>query len=364
MEGTFKALYEHSMDAILLTSPDGGILAANPAAEETFGMSEEEIIKAGRQGLVDIADPRLSKLLEERERTGHIKGELTMIRRNGQKFPVEISSNVFKNEKDEIRTSMMIRDISERKAAEEQVKQLNQRLEGLLSIKTILANTILDSSLEAIVALDNNMRYIVYNKAAENISGLKRENVLGEKFQEVHPYYKGTPIESYYRDALGGKVFRMDSVAYMVPHTGREGYFDASYAPMRDERGAIVGMVGTFQESTERVKAEMNLKQSERKYRLLAERATDVIYLTSPDGRYTYASPSLKKVTGYETAEIIGHHFLEYIHPEDIDKVLTYLEEQKTSPKVAPTVYRRLRKDGNYRWMESVSQNIRNPKNG
>jgi PAS domain S-box-containing protein len=358
MEGTFKALYEHSVDAILLTSPDGTILAVNPAAEELFGMSEQEIIKGGREAVVDITDPRLAIFIEERKLKGHAQDELTLIRKGGKKFPAEVSSNIFRNENGETRTSMIVRDITERKATEQQIKQLNQQLEELLSTKTILSDTILDSSLEAVVAMDKDMRYIVFNNAAEIISGLKREEVLGKKFLEVYPHYKGMPIESYYQDALSGKAFKIGSVAYTIPQTGRSGYFDASYAPIRDKDGKINGIVATFQEATERVESELKLRQSENRLRLLADHATDVVYLTDSNGKYTYASPSVKRVTGFEPDEIIGHNALEHVHPEDIDRLLNFKEEQKKSKVVRPIVYRRRLKNGDYHWMESTSQSI------
>ena len=62
--------------AFFFTIPDGTILAANPAACQMFGMTEEELIRAGRKGAVDTSDPRLKSVFEERAKTGRFKGEL------------------------------------------------------------------------------------------------------------------------------------------------------------------------------------------------------------------------------------------------------------------------------------------------
>ncbi|HSN47922.1 MAG TPA: response regulator, partial [Flavobacterium sp.] len=104
-ESKYQSLVESSMDAILLTAKDGQILTANAAACAIFEMTEQEIIKAGRFGLADQTDPRLQLFLEERQRTGRAKGELTLIRKNCRKFPAELSSNVFKDSHGEERTS-------------------------------------------------------------------------------------------------------------------------------------------------------------------------------------------------------------------------------------------------------------------
>ena len=58
-EERYRSVFENSIDAILLTTPDGGMLAANPAACRMFGRTEEELLKVGRDGIVDPSDPRL-----------------------------------------------------------------------------------------------------------------------------------------------------------------------------------------------------------------------------------------------------------------------------------------------------------------
>ena len=123
-EDRYRKLFETTMDGILLTSTDGSIFAANPAACIMFQRTEEEIRQVGRSGLVDISDPRLEKALEERKRTGKFMGELALVRKDGTKFSTEVSTSVFQDSDGQQRTSMAIRDISERKRLEEQIRHL------------------------------------------------------------------------------------------------------------------------------------------------------------------------------------------------------------------------------------------------
>ena len=134
-EEKFRLVCENSMDAILLTSPDGSIQAANPAACAMFQWTEKEIIKNGRGLIVDETDPRLSPALEERNLTGRFKGELTFLRKDGTRFPGEISSNIFTDRTGQKRTSMIIRDISERKKQVQALLIANQKL-NLMNIVT------------------------------------------------------------------------------------------------------------------------------------------------------------------------------------------------------------------------------------
>src|SRR5689334_22370009 len=86
----FRTLVEHALDAVLLTSPDGSILLANPAACDLFGRDERTLCSIGRLGVVDASDERLPLALGERERTGSFRGELTFIRATGERFPAEV----------------------------------------------------------------------------------------------------------------------------------------------------------------------------------------------------------------------------------------------------------------------------------
>ena len=130
-EERYRSLFATSMDAVLLTAPDGRILTANDTACRMFCYSEAELIAAGRGGVVDGSDPRLAAALEERARTGRFHGELTFCRKDGTKFPGEISTAVFANRLGELRTSMVIRDISLRKRAEEALRYSREQLQAL-----------------------------------------------------------------------------------------------------------------------------------------------------------------------------------------------------------------------------------------
>jgi PAS domain S-box-containing protein len=117
-EQRFRLIFENSLDAILLTRPDGTILAANPAACRMFGRTEVELRQVGRQGLVDPDDGRLASALAERARTGEFRGELTHVRADGTRFPAEICTSVFTAAGGDVQTSMIIRDVSEQRRAE------------------------------------------------------------------------------------------------------------------------------------------------------------------------------------------------------------------------------------------------------
>lgn len=130
-EERYRSLIATSMDAVLLTAPDGRVLAANEAACRMFQCSEEELKAMGRRGVVNGSDRRLAAALEERARTGRFRGELNFFRKDGTNFPGEISTALFLNRFGELRTSMVIRDITLRKRAEEALRYSREQLQAL-----------------------------------------------------------------------------------------------------------------------------------------------------------------------------------------------------------------------------------------
>ncbi|MDD4102148.1 MAG: response regulator [Kiritimatiellae bacterium] len=126
-EQRYRMIFDNSMDAILLTVTDGRILAANPAACRMFGRDEQEIMRCGRDCIVDTTDPRLSQALEERVRTGRFRGELNFKRSDGTVFPAEVACMVFKPNASLNYSCMVIRDMSEHKRMdEERDRQLDE----------------------------------------------------------------------------------------------------------------------------------------------------------------------------------------------------------------------------------------------
>lgn len=133
-EAEYRLLFEHGMDGILFSAPDGRIFNANPAACVIFGRTVEEFRETGRSGIMDTSDPRLAMAVDARERMGHWTGELTCLRGDGMKFPVEMSSTIFVDEAGERRASSFIRDISERNQAEQALRVSEANLSEALTL--------------------------------------------------------------------------------------------------------------------------------------------------------------------------------------------------------------------------------------
>lgn len=130
-EEKYRLFFENSMDGILLTDGKGKIFSANKAASEIFGLTEEEICNVGRPAILDETDPNWPKFSEARNLYGKAQGELRHFRKDGSTFLADITSVKFKNASGEEQTNTIIRDITERKRAEEDLNESYQQIRRL-----------------------------------------------------------------------------------------------------------------------------------------------------------------------------------------------------------------------------------------
>lgn len=126
-EARYRAVFDNSLDAILLTCQDGRILSANPAAQRMFGMTEEELRRAGPERLI-VHEEELNGAFEEHKENGKARAELTYRRKDGAKFLGEVTSGIFLDADGSEKISTIIRDITERKKGEDALAMATEEL--------------------------------------------------------------------------------------------------------------------------------------------------------------------------------------------------------------------------------------------
>ncbi|MGO8793386.1 MAG: PAS domain S-box protein [Candidatus Sulfotelmatobacter sp.] len=183
----FRLLFENSIDGILLTSPDGRILDANPSACSILERQREQIIAAGRDGLMDTSDPNLPRLIEERKRNGRTQGELMARRPDGTLFPMEMSSSVFTDTDGNEFTCIIFRDVSPRKNAEAERERLIAELQEALGKVQMLSGLLsICASCKKIRNEDGNwesLEIYIRNRSAADFS----HGICPECMQRLYP---------------------------------------------------------------------------------------------------------------------------------------------------------------------------------
>lgn len=128
-------------------------------------------------------------------------------------------------------------------------------------------------------------------------------------------------------------------------------WFSVNSAPAMDD-DKVDGAIVNFVEITDEVRAQNQLKESEKKYRLLAENMTDAILLHEKDGSYAYISESIEEILGYKTKEFSALDPSDLFHPDDLKK-LEQSHNDVLEGKANTIRYRSKGKNGEYKWLES-----------
>ena len=137
-EEHYRLLFESSMDAVLLGAPDGSITAANSAACKMFGSTPEQFRVRGMIGIADLADPRMERLVRaSADAPGFVVGHAAFLRNDGTRFEGEVSYTVYVDHAVRAMTSVVIRDVSERLAAEAERRVLEEKLREVQKMEAL-----------------------------------------------------------------------------------------------------------------------------------------------------------------------------------------------------------------------------------
>jgi PAS domain S-box-containing protein len=272
-EECYKAIFDISLDGIFVITPDGTILAANPAACQMFGMTEEELIQAGIKKVVDTSDPRLKSLLKERDRTGRFKGELNHRRKDGTIFPCEISSAFFKDKDDLMKGVIIIRDISERKQTEEVLHAPEESYCSLLN--TIDEGFCIIEIVEDEANSPLDFRFVETNPAFAIQSGVN--DVVGKTIRQAFPQEPDEWIDIYDTVLNSGKSIRFERI-----FASQERMLDLYVFRIEDKTYRRVGVI--FKDITKRKRAEEILKTTLQRFYTILSNMHGAILLVSEDG--------------------------------------------------------------------------------
>jgi PAS domain S-box-containing protein len=183
-EVRLRSVYENCLEGILVTAPTGEIFDANPAACRMLGRPVAEIVSGGGGLVTDRSDPNLPGILEERERSGRVAGELTFVRADGTKFPAAVQSALFVDESGRARTIVTFHDLSEeQRLARAQAQTLVQLRDAEEQLRLTFDNAPIGN---AIVSLDG--RCVQANQRLAEIVGYPVRELSGLMFADLtHP---------------------------------------------------------------------------------------------------------------------------------------------------------------------------------
>lgn len=327
----FRALVEHSPDAILVHDPEGRILYANPAALALAGDTSLEnarnrsVFDHLPGGIADLGHRAIRKLLEGEE-VPPIVAPLFLV--NEDRIEVEVRMNrVMFGNHDAI--LVCLRDVTLQKPMEE---VLRERLET----ERALINTPADMA----VLLDANGIIQNINDNYAKVLGKTPEDLLGAcLWSLMPPQVRDSRRNSFHQAIQTTQIVRFEE--YWVDQC-----YDILVNPILSRQGTVARVAITARNITERKQAENAIAESEEKYRSLVEMSPDAI-LIHQDGKIVYVNPAVVNLTRSSDAnDLIGRDVLEMIHPDDHGVVRQNIQDDLEESPTPTTEIRIIRDDG------------------
>lgn len=170
-EEKYRLLMDTSIDAVLVTNPDGSIYEANQSACDMFGWTEQEICEGGRNLLVDTNDPRLYEQLQKRAENGRSSGIITFKRKDNSKFEGDITSAVFTTSQGKTFSSIVVRDITEK------IETLNRSIESEKKYRLLIEN-----HSELVINMDHQGSILFASPSFCKFTGKEEKELVGNSF--------------------------------------------------------------------------------------------------------------------------------------------------------------------------------------
>lgn len=310
-EERYRLVLDNSMDAILLTTTDEVIFSANQAACTIFQRSEEEICRVGKNGIVDTTDPRLPIFMEEWKRTGKAKGELLMLRSDGTKFHADLSSSIYSDQSGQQKTSIIIRDITERKLAEEALRENEKRYR-------LISDVVSDYIFTTKIDKNGKLELSWVTGAFEKITGYSIEEYIahGGWRATIHPDDLEKDNHDFEKLKKNNKLV---SDIRTFAKDGRIVWVRVYAHPVLNHHKELVGIYGGVKDITESKLIENALAVSEARLHTLVQTIPDLIWLKDINGVYLSCNTVFERFYGAKEADIIGKTDYDFIDCEVAD---------------------------------------------
>ncbi len=208
-------------------------------------------------------------------------------------------------------------DITDRKEAEEALR----RAEAALAERERFLSSIFDSIQDGISIIDRELNIVRVNRGKERDHAYAMPLVGKKCYEAFHEASEPCAVCPVRRTLQSGKA---DCEVVSTRLSGKAGlrHLNLLTFPLIDNSsGTITGVVEYARDITEPVQAEAALRESEQRFRDIAENVVEWVWEVDVEGKYTYSSPVAEKLLGYRHEEIMGQHFYDFFLPDEREKL-------------------------------------------
>ncbi|MGC9505326.1 PAS domain S-box protein [Baaleninema sp.] len=334
-----------AQDGIAILNAEERYVYLNPAHLKVYGYDlPDELI--GRSWRVLYREEERERLRRDalpqlRER-GEWRGEVLGLRRDGSTYPQDISLTAL----DDGGIVCIVRDASDRKRAEDALRESQQRLQAIL-----------DNTTSVLYLKDLQGRYLLVNSRFSELFDLTPQEIIGKTDAELI----SSDIAEQFRDNDLRVIQRESPEEFeeRVPLDGKTLTYLSIKFPLKDDAGRSYAIGGISTDISDRKQAEQQLRESQRFIQRVADAIPDILYIYDlVQGRNVYVNQEIQVLLGYSPEEIaaMGEGILaELIHPDDWEHIVQGFSrfDDIDDATVLETEYRLRHANGEWRWMLS-----------
>jgi len=315
-----EKIAEMGDDGIIVFDEDYKIGFANTVASELTGYSKERLVGMDFRQLLSEQDiGYLDQMHSEvgADESKRVCTEMEVLTEKGLKWDAEVCITIAKKEKGGVQTYAYLRDVTERKRMEREIREATKRFEKIAEMGE-----------DGVIVFDEDSRIEFANQMASEIMGFPKDQILGREFFSLI----GKRDEEFLEEmVMRGEGLGQKVCTEMSLHTspGQVKETEVCIAPTRSEDGRIK-TYAYIRDITERKKFEKDLRESEEKYRNLFERVRHGLFISSKEGHFLDCNQAMWGLLGYQDKE----EFLKidivkdlYVNPENRKTFMELVEK-------------------------------------
>jgi PAS domain S-box-containing protein len=311
----------------------------NRAYEDFFGMHRDEIIgKTVRQMTGEFHYKNSQPYIQRVLRGEHVSFEANVPNRFNAPHSQFVTYTPDIDNFNRVRGfTVLVQDTTDRKLAELQILHYSEHLRALVSASPL-----------PIVAVTATGDITLWNPAAERLFGWTEDEVLGKPIPFIPEDKLQEHRQMRARD-LAGEGF----TGHEVRRRRKDGTMvdiSVSTAPMRDASGTVIGIMSVYVDITERRVSEVALRDSEMRYRFLAESIPQMVWTADASGNLNYITGQVASYFGASREAILGSGWLSFVHSADRDTVIDRWSHSMRTGETYESEFRLRRNDDQWRW--------------
>jgi PAS domain S-box-containing protein len=342
------AILEETSDYICMADTEGNITYANMALRSLYS----DHVGGARRHITDCHPEWAKRLLLDEGiptalETGIWSGETAIHFPDGRYIPLSKVMIGHQSPTGEQYVSLIGRDISTRKHTEMALQESEERYHKAIAgaegavyeyNADLERYTYIDPQIERIMGYPvDEVKPDLWKRITKQVR--LRGALENQKLQEAHHAF-----------CAGALDFWTADYQYLTPE-GELRWVSDSSIPRRDETGRVYGSLGILQDITERVRTEEELRESEERFRALADSAPVLIWMADANGQTTYFNRQWLRYTGRTLEEELGYGWAEGLHPDDLTRCRHIVSAAWETRSEYRMEYRLYRSDGTCGWL-------------